>query len=411
MSPERSEGEAAFLPAMLVILLVLAVGWAIAMTVTRARIAEQLERERARFRELAAFREEATSAQTDAPPPEASPPSDPDSTPPAPEPTPGAPEEARLLAYDFDEFPDRLLQGDPDLQGLITPAHIEETLEAHGRTAELLVAAAFLSDDPEAAFRSLEEALEIDPTSPGALAAMIGARVTRGEIDRGEIERLQQVDPGNALADYYDALARFQEGDPEAALEAMRNAVGKSRLTNYGLGSLTPLEIFYLDAGCADGVARSLAAFRLPLEYICPLRDLNTRVLDQVDEAMARGDYEAALAMTRDTAYLGNTMASSSRYMLSDLLGMAFRGQVMEKEIEIYRALGRPAEVERLETLLARDGERKERLRRVAGLLPEIASEFSEDELLEYLQRVITLGEDGALIGLPDLRERLHQTD
>lgn len=318
-------------------------------------------------------------------------------------------DEGEYLAYEFEEFRDRLLRGELGLDTVMTAEAIERTLQERGRSADLLIAASMLSQDPLQKLAYLEEALAQDPTHPGGLAAWIGHKVSAGELNEETLEKiqtLQEVDPANSLANYYEALHHFQDGSPSAAVGALSTAAAKSRLTNYGLSHLPALETFYEDTEFPTGVARSLATFQLPLEYVGPLRELNEQILNELEATALRGDREAALTLAREGAQLGRTLSASGRYLISDLVGSSFEDEVLRRELEMQRQAGNASETARIERRLQANLNRRERLRGVGTFFTDIAAELNEEELLEYLQQVVTVGEDGAMLILPQYRQR-----
>ena len=364
----------------------------------------ELQLERARVEALAAEARDRTSTS-----------SNPEPLPAVPAPTVQAPveeiPEARTVEspgpprYAFEQLL-ALFESEEPLE-ILSPDGIEETLERNGRDPSFLVAAAQLTDDPELSIAYLEEALEKDPTSPSALTAYIGAIVGEGEIDErilDKVDTLEEVDPNNSLANYYAALSRFRTGHADEAMEEIRAGAAKNHLTNYALSHLSTMETFYRDADCSESVAKALSTFNMRLEHLTHMREVNAEVTELIGRAAERGAYDRALSLARDGSQLGKALSQSDRFLITDLMGIAMEGKVLEAELEIHRARGNAAEVERIERRLRSNENRRDIAKRVAAILPRVAAEMSEEELIQYLQRVAIEGEAIAAMTLPQFR-------
>jgi hypothetical protein len=318
-----------------------------------------------------------------------------------------------FVTFDLDSIRNRLISGDFPVD-LVTPESIAATLEAHGRTPGLLIAASWLTTDPEARLALLKEALEVDPTHPGALAAYLGVVARDGvfsDEDLTRLETLEKVDPSNALADIYQAAYQFQQGDTAAGLAAMSEASAKSQLSDYGLSRLPDMEQFYLDVGCSESVAQALSAFQVPIDYMVPLQSVNGEIEEAVAEALGRGETDRAIDLIRDGTQLSRTLSSSGRYLISDLIGISLENDLLEQELEIHRSSGNAERVAHVERRIAENNARRSRARQLGSLITDAAASFEEEDLLEYIRLVITVGEDHAALERPEFRERLFPND
>lgn len=297
--------------------------------------------------------------------------------------------------------------GDPNL---IDHALIEATLEKNGRTAALLAAAAVLESDPEQSLEYLEEALEKDPTSPGILSAHLSTLASLDELDDEfslSLKVLREVDPKNALPDYYDALVKSRSGDTAGAIEAIQRAGAKGFLSNYGQTHTPSMEEFYRAAECSDSAAKALSTFNIKLDHLMHLREVNRWVTNEVSMEWRRGNHEAALALARDGGRLGANLSGTSTFLVSELVGMACERRVLEAELAAQTNAANANEIDRIERLLAGHDSRRDRIRRLAKIIPEVTLSLPEDELLRYLDQILRVGEDTAAMSLPEVRARL----
>ena len=123
-------------------------------------------------------------------------------------------------------FMESITRGTPELK--LSPEQIEKYLGEHGRTAANLLAAFQASNDD----RYLKEAAAAFPEDPQVQFLVIARNALPGERSKW-IAAFQQSSPENRMGNFFAAFDGFKNGQPEAALQQMVAAAGKSSYDDF----------------------------------------------------------------------------------------------------------------------------------------------------------------------------------
>jgi len=316
--------------------------------------------------------------------------------------------------FDFATFQDAMRRKDWDAAYPgITRDVIEALLAKNGRKQELLVAAAAMFGEDEAALDFALEALQMDPDCPAALLAGIHRLILLGDPDEALewLDRLKEADPANSLPNYHAAWLKMQKGDIAGGLEELKEAETKTFISDYVFQGIPGLEAFYREAGCSDGVAKIASCVGLRLGHLVPLRNLAESTADQATEAFGRGEEQRALSLADHARKLGGRLAASSRLIVESLVGFAIETRALELEEQIYQGSGDLARLEEVRRKIAGNLAGAERMKRIGIASESSWGDLSESEAVAFFDRMIREGEAIAARDLPAVRKALEEAD
>jgi len=280
---------------------------------------------------------------------------------------------------------------------------VEPYLRASHRSAESLVAAYRVTNDPAL----LREALEQHPTDPQVnFAAYFALKNEMSPEERRQrLHAFKQAAPDNALANYLSAQDYFQSGQSDQAVQELVAAAGQSRIRDYSSGFIQNIEEAYRAAGYSEGEAKAAAAYALPLPQLAELRRLGQNLGDLANLYRQAGDEASAQAALQMGVALGRQVAepSGSNYLVHDLVGLGIERQILERMDpgSPYDTVGRTVQ-DRLSEL----AQRREDIRELQGAvdpdgrwdsLAGVLQSLSEQDLISFFDRIKVTGEMEAL--------------
>jgi hypothetical protein len=280
---------------------------------------------------------------------------------------------------------------------------VEPYLQASHRSAESLLAAFRVTDDPAL----LREALEQHPTDPEVNFAAYFAfkNEMTPEERRQRLEAFKQSAPDNALASYLSAQDYFQSGQSDQAVQELVAALSNPRIRDYSGDFIQNLEEAYRAAGYSEGEAKAAAAYALPLPQLAELRRLGQNLGELSNLYRQAGDEASAQAALQMGVALGRqvTEPSGSNYLVHDLVGLGIERQILERmdPTNSYDTAGRTVQ-DRLNEL----AQRREDIRELQGAvdpdgrwdsLTGVLQSLSEQDLISFFDRIKVTGELEAL--------------
>jgi tetratricopeptide (TPR) repeat protein len=323
--------------------------------------------------------------------------------------------EGKPVKYDA-EMVMKILSSGGNLQDairrIITSEGIDSTLQRHSEDPAHWVAAASLAQDPEAALVYQEQAAALYPDSSMALSSLINTQITHDKIDESTmayIDQMKKIDPTNALADCYAAYVQFNNGDVEAALQSLSQASVKDRFADESIDLLMARNDYFLDEGCTDSVSLGLSAFDLPLSQMGMLRQLSEYAMVQADTLYGTAQYEDALKIVTEVSKLGGTLSSSSRFIVSDRVGMTLQKEALERAKQLYEAVGDIAKSEEVDSQLKAVQERSETIDIMVQAFGGVLQNMTEQEIADYVNSTILNGEFSTLQNVPEITVALEQ--
>lgn len=298
------------------------------------------------------------------------------------------------------------------IRRIVTSEGIGSTLQQHSENPAHWVAAASLTQDPEASLEYLEQAAELYPDSSMALTSLVGAYITAERIDESTmayIDQMKKIDPTNALADCYSAYCQFSNGDIEGALQSLSQASVKDRFADDSIDLLMARNDYFISEGCSSSVALGLSAFDLPLSHMGMLRQIGEYSMVQADTLYGTGQYEDALQIVTDVSKLGGTLSSSGRFIVSDRTGMALQISALERAKQLHEALGDVAKSVEVDSQLKAVQERSETIDIMVQAFGGIMANMNDQELADYVNGTILNGEFSTLQNIPEIAAALEQ--
>jgi tetratricopeptide (TPR) repeat protein len=295
----------------------------------------------------------------------------------------------------------RLLNGDEALK--LSLPQVEPYLEHNRRSAESLLAAFRVTDDPAL----LREAVEKYPKDPRVnFAACFAFRNESSPEDRRQrLEAFKQSAPDNALANYLSAQEHFNSGQTDQAVQELMVASGQSKFQDYSGDFVQNAEEAYLAAGYSEADAKALAAFGLPLPQLATLRGLGRNIGALATLYQQAGDAASAQAALQMGVNLGRQVGepSGQNYLIGDLVGLAIERQILERMDPAgpYDGAGTTVK-DRLEEL----ARRREMYKEFQGPVDDsgrwssatdVMESLSEQERISFFDRIKVSGEIEAL--------------
>jgi len=298
------------------------------------------------------------------------------------------------------------------IRRIVTSEGIDSTLQQHNENPAYWVAAASLAQDPNSALAYLEQAAGLYPNSSMALTSLVEAHITQKRIDESTmayIDQMKKIDPTNALADCYAAYCQFNNGDIEVALQSLSQASMKDRFADDSIDLLMSRNDYFLNEGCSDSVALGLSAFDLPLSHMGMLREIGEYSMAQAETLYAAGQYEGALQIVTEVSKLGGTLSSSSRFIVSDRVGMALQISAFQEQKKLYEAMGKVAKVQEVDSQLQAVQERSDAIDIMVQAFGGVMQNMNDQDLADYVNGTILNGEFSTLQNIPEIAAALEQ--
>jgi hypothetical protein len=220
----------------------------------------------------------------------------------------------------------------------LTAGQVDSYLQANGRSAASLLAAARTTRDP--AF--LAEAMQKFPNQPQVALEAALRKDASAEDRRQWLDALKQLDPENALPDYLSALSHLKAGQTDQAVQDLLAAASKPSFDDYSARSLQDTEQAYIAAGYSPAEAKAIRPLQEAIiagsgstedaEAFAPLQSLRTleqikalavNLHDLAQSYQKAGDPASAQAARQLAVGLGQRYSHSLADGLSQLVGTA----------------------------------------------------------------------------------------
>lgn len=322
--------------------------------------------------------------------------------------------EEEIVKYDADMLREMISSAgglQEAIRQIVTSEGIDSTLQQHNEDPAYWVAAASMTQDPEAALAYLEQAAELYPDSSMALTSLVEAHIAQDRIDEStmaHIEQMKKIDPTNALADCYAAYCQFNNGDIDGALQSLSQASVKDRFADDSIDLLMARNDYFLNEGTSESVALGLSAFDLPFSHMGMLREIGEYSMAQAEVLYAAGQYEDALQIVTEVSKLGGTLSASSRFVISDRVGMFLQISAFDQQKQIYEAIGDVVKVTEIDSQLQAIQERSDTIDIMVQVFGGVMANMDDQELADYVNGTILSGEFSTLQNIPEIAEALE---
>ncbi|HEY3932949.1 MAG TPA: hypothetical protein VGM58_11355 [Verrucomicrobiae bacterium] len=199
---------------------------------------------------------------------------------------------------------------------------VEEWLALHHRNAASLLAAFHALEDTN----YLNEAATNFPNNPQVEWTIL-ARNAFPEDRRKWLDLFKNSSPSKSLANYLSAQDYFKNGNPDAAVQELRAASGKSQFDSFQTESRLDEEDLYLSSGYSqlESSKESMAGMSLDdIPELTTLKRLVHGIADLQKQELNSGDSDSAVGLAQMGMNLGNQINSgdSGKYLLNQLVGM-----------------------------------------------------------------------------------------
>jgi hypothetical protein len=210
---------------------------------------------------------------------------------------------------------------------------LKNYLEVNHRNAESLLAA-YRATGQRAL---LDEALTNFPNDP-RVAYTAWYRTPAGPGDssslparRQALDRLKQVAPDNALADYLSAANYFKSGQPEQAVQEMLAGAAKPKYDDYVQDDIQRMEEAYLAAGYPEFAAKAAADSGALLPHLAELKQAGLSLVELANSYQQAGDAASAQAAFQMSLDLGQRLDDpNSVTLIQTLVGIAIQRKGLE---------------------------------------------------------------------------------
>jgi RNA polymerase sigma factor (sigma-70 family) len=274
----------------------------------------------------------------------------------------------------------------------VNAGQLEGYLTAHKRDAASLLAAFRVTHDPAL----LSEAMQNYPNDPQVdFEALMRTNATPDER-RQWLSNFEKSAADNALPNYLSALAYFQAGQSDQAVQEMTAAAGKQGFQDYSMERMLDDQDAYLAAGCSPAEAEISAATQLLLPQLQQVKNLGMDLVDLGKTYQQSGDADSAQAALQMALTLGGRYASAApaEAEISQLVGMAVERQALGAmdPSAPYGANGQT--VQDQVNQLTQERATVDELNSQAGPYLET---MSDQDYLTYKERWMAFGEEAAL--------------
>ena len=272
----------------------------------------------------------------------------------------------------------------------VSREQLETYLAQNRRSVDALLGALRASGDDAL----LQEAKEKFPDEPRVQFA--AAFATDSPQERRQwLEKFQQSDPDNALANYLLAAEHFKSGQADQALQEMDVAAAKPAMENYLLDFIQNAEEAYVAAGIPGDTAKAIAATSALLPEQAKLKQVGVDLVDLAKRYQQAGDETSAQTVLEMGMNLGRRLEQSPQTtLIQELVGIAIERLALNamKPDAPYGDTGRTVQ-NQLDVLTARRKSYKE----LTSKSEPILMSMSDQDLAHYFDRVKLYGDAAAL--------------
>jgi hypothetical protein len=272
----------------------------------------------------------------------------------------------------------------------LTPAQAEPYVEANRRSAESLLAARQATGDGQ----YLLEAMEKYPSDPKVAYVAAYKAESTAEEKRKWLTAFEQADPNNALASYLSASAFIKAGQPDAALQEMVAASGKTSLDDYSRLMAQNTEEAYLVAGYSPVDAKTAAFSGVLLPQLADLKSLAQGLNGLATTYRQSGDEASAKAALDMVLGMGERVGGRDEQpLITTLVGIAIERIALNSMQPTDQLGGGETVADRIGGLQ----QERQGIKEMAQQFDTIMKGIPEQEVLAYLDRVKVFGEASAM--------------
>jgi hypothetical protein len=296
---------------------------------------------------------------------------------------------------------ERLISNEKDRSDFkLSEADVYLYLQANKSNAMSLVTAFEISRDKD----YLKTALEKFPKDPFVLAkALLFDAVPE---DRAKlIEQLKESSPDNALPHMFAARDAMSSGDVARALAEVKASEGKS-FNDFTRESAQGLEEAYLLAGRSIAEAKALGSAEITLPHLAQIKAAGRQMLELAEQRAAAGDTAGQLELLKANWQLGASFRNSGNQgiLITDYVGLSMQNPTLSKWPAGTPApfLARTPEEE-----LAANKNYRQEMREITPMFEKWFPHAPEHEIITYMDRVKTFGEQNAMLWLKERHPEL----
>ncbi len=259
--------------------------------------------------------------------------------------------------------------------GKLPEAEIQKYLAANSSDPDAWIAAAYLREG-KPSFREAALKFPGDPAIQAHMAISTDDPVER----RSAIEKLQAVDPNNAMGDYLSALDHLKQGRQSEALKDLAASLNKTDVDDFSRSFMQAFEDAHLSAGFQDMDAEVAGLMCFPRTVLPQLIDLSK----QLKSLQGTSDTETAATIRSAGLTLGQNLQSGEYELLIDQLA----GMSIEKNF-----LDPSSDANRLNEIAREQAE----IQRLSKIIPQKLLQASPSIASGYMERWKTQGERQAI--------------
>ncbi len=217
--------------------------------------------------------------------------------------------------------------GGGDLTAPLDPADVAAFVTLNRTNAQSLLAAFENTHD----LQWLRLAVERHPDDPRVMLAVVNHDAFPGE-KRAWLDRLADAAPDNPLVDYLSAADHLKDKDPDAALEALLNAGGKTGFNDYTLDTIQGAEEMRARSGQSPSVAKAAASVQTRLPHLQQIRDLGREMVKVYQAKVSAGDIDSANRIAAAGLEMGRhlSVGDGNRFLINELVGIVTEKTFLE---------------------------------------------------------------------------------
>lgn len=272
---------------------------------------------------------------------------------------------------------------------------VEEWVAKHNRNAMSLLAAFRALNDTN----YLNEAATNFPNNPQVELAVL-AHDEFPQDRRKWLDLFKASSPSNSLANYLSAQDFFKNGNPDAAVQELQAASGKSQFDSFQTESRLDEEDLYLSSGYSQRESSKESTTVISQDILPELatyKQLAMGVGDLQKQYLDSGDAKSAANLAQLGMNLGNQINSgdSGKHLINQLVGMAIEANSLRQldQNTSYDFLNGQTAAQVLQQLKDQKTTLKELSADASAAFPLM----TEEEMVNYAERVKIYGQTAAM--------------
>ena len=255
------------------------------------------------------------------------------------------PEDILALRRDASSDPDA--RAELDQLASLAEDLARELVAANGTPTDAKIGASRALPAAEAE-RVLLAALKESPEKPylhSELAKQYGKDPNTLSEAGAELEKLNVLDPGNALTQYRLAANRLSQGDMEGASVALQRAQELSEADTYSREAAKYQEEALKASGMEPNTARVTAALTAGTQEYADLRALGAQFVDSGKAYEQQGVWDFAKYAYESAQNLGGQVAQAGQFATERLAGLDIQSEALNSLAALFGARNAPQTV------------------------------------------------------------------